>query len=392
MGRFNWIWKAVQRPDPSWAGNQLKRIALIAASLLLSTPSADAYPLNYYTDITSRVSGGIDCEVKLNAMLDGSKSAEVTLTMRLPGIPATTLYAGGSRWLDGVSTATEGYAISEAQMSFCFSDYTEGTLKQKGADAVSFDAQDTMGFGWQSSDTGMWYEYTLGSGPLQTIPKIISATYNASTGELQVTGQNLKAAAGAMNDIKANKLSLTGEGGTTYALTDTSDVEISSSTQFTITLSATDKVNLRELLNKNGSTSTDGTTYNLAAAEDWAVGAEASLTIADLSGNAVTVSNIVAPSAPTALVATPGDGKITVAFTAPSNDGGATITNYEYSTDGGTSWTAFSPTTTSSPVAITGLTNGTSYSIKLRAVNSAGVGAESAAVSVLLGSPASAFE
>ena len=146
-----------------------------------------------------------------------------------------------------------------------------------------------------------------------------------------------------MNDIKANKLSLTGEGGATYALTDTSDVEISSSTEFTITLSATDKGNLRELLNKNGSTSIDGTTYNLAAAEDWAVGAEASLTIADLSGNAVTVSNIVAPSAPTDLVATAGNAQISVAFTAPTDTGGAAITDYEYQLDGGT-WTSASTT------------------------------------------------
>ena len=81
--------------------------------------------------------------------------------------------------------------------------------------------------------------------------------------------------------------------------------------------------------------------------------------------------------------------QISVAFTAPTDTGGAAITDYEYQLDGGT-WTTAS--TTSSPVVITGLTNGTSYSIKLRAVNSAGNGAESAAVSVLLGSPASAFD
>ena len=81
--------------------------------------------------------------------------------------------------------------------------------------------------------------------------------------------------------------------------------------------------------------------------------------------------------------------RVCVAFTAPTDTGGAAITDYEYQLDGGT-WTSAS--TTSSPVVITGLTNGTSYSIKLRAVNSAGNGAESAAVSVLLGSPASAFD
>ena len=96
-----------------------------------------------------------------------------------------------------------------------------------------------------------------------------------------------------------------------------------------------------------------------------------------------------ASNAPTNLATTPGDGKVSVAFTAPTDTGGSAITDYEYQLDGGDWTTAI---TTSSPVVITGLKNGTSYSIKLRAVNSAGNGAESAAVSVLLGSPASAFD
>ena len=122
-----------------------------------------------------------------------------------------------------------------------------------------------------------------------------------------------------------------------------------------------------------------------------------SLTVNDGMGNSTadTVSITVnAPSAttanaPTALVATAGDGQVSIAFTAPSTDGGAAITDYEYQLDGG-AWT--SSVKTSSPVVITGLTNGTSYNIKLRAVNSAGNGAESAAVSVLPGLPTSAFD
>ena len=122
-----------------------------------------------------------------------------------------------------------------------------------------------------------------------------------------------------------------------------------------------------------------------------------SLTVNDgtVDSTADTVSITVnAPSAttanaPTALVATAGDGQVSIAFTAPSTDGGAAITDYEYQLDGG-AWTSSGKT--SSPVVITGLTNGTSYNIKLRAVNSAGNGAESAAVSVLLGSPKSAFD
>ena len=84
------------------------------------------------------------------------------------------------------------------------------------------------------------------------------------------------------------------------------------------------------------------------------------------------------PSAPTSLVATPGNGSVSVAFTAGS-DGGASISNYEYQLDGG-SWTALSPADTTSPVTIPGLTNGTTYSVKLRAVNAAGAGSASVAV------------
>jgi hypothetical protein len=69
-----------------------------------------------------------------------------------------------------------------------------------------------------------------------------------------------------------------------------------------------------------------------------------------------------------------------VSFTAPIDNGGATITNYEYSVNGGTSFTALATPSSVSPMTITGLTNGTTYSVKIRAVTSAGAGAASTAV------------
>jgi LPXTG-motif cell wall-anchored protein len=81
----------------------------------------------------------------------------------------------------------------------------------------------------------------------------------------------------------------------------------------------------------------------------------------------------VLPDAPTNLVPTPGDAQATIAFT-PGADGGSPITNYEYSDDGGRTWTAFSPADTTSPVTISGLTNGETYRIVLRAVNAVGAG------------------
>ena len=82
-----------------------------------------------------------------------------------------------------------------------------------------------------------------------------------------------------------------------------------------------------------------------------------------------------APAAPTSLSVTPGDQQLSIAFTAAS-DGGAAITNFEYSFNNST-WTAFSPAGTTSPVVITGLTNGTAYTVYLRAVNSVGAGTAS---------------
>jgi hypothetical protein len=118
---------------------------------------------------------------------------------------------------------------------------------------------------------------------------------------------------------------------------------------------------------------TSGTTYQikLRAINEIGDGAE-SLTV---SATAATV-----PSAPTGLAATPGDGQVSIAFTAGSN-GGSAITNYKYSIDNGATYIAFSPVDTTSPVVITGLTSGTTYQIKLRAVNEIGDGAESLAVS-----------
>jgi len=119
---------------------------------------------------------------------------------------------------------------------------------------------------------------------------------------------------------------------------------------------------------------TNGTTYSVLLRAVNAVGNGA-------SSAAVSVTPVTTPAAPTALVATAGNASASIAFTAGS-DGGSAITKYQYSTNNGTTW-ADTDAGTSSPVTISGLTNGTAYSIKLRAVNAAGNGtASSPAVSV----------
>jgi titin len=115
---------------------------------------------------------------------------------------------------------------------------------------------------------------------------------------------------------------------------------------------------------------TVGTTYAVKVRAVNVAGAGTASVAVD--GKPITVAD-----APTVTGVTAGSGQVSVAFTAPSSDGASAVTNYEYTVNGGLSWTAVSPAASSSPVVITGLANGTTYSVGLRAVNRSGRGAAS---------------
>lgn len=81
------------------------------------------------------------------------------------------------------------------------------------------------------------------------------------------------------------------------------------------------------------------------------------------------------PDPPTDVVGTSGNGQISVAFTTPANNGGTAITGYTATSSPG----GFTATGSSSPLVISGLTNGTSYTFTVVATNSEGDSAPSVA-------------
>ncbi|CCG01258.1 exported protein of unknown function [Blastococcus saxobsidens DD2] len=100
------------------------------------------------------------------------------------------------------------------------------------------------------------------------------------------------------------------------------------------------------------------------------------------------------PNAPTGLWVTAGDRSIDLYFEEGDFDWDtmAEVTGWDASTDGGTTWQALDATGAfgSWSATVTGLTNGTTYSVTVRADSAAGPGAASAAVSAAPAAPAGA--
>ena len=143
------------------------------------------------------------------------------------------------------------------------------------------------------------------------------------------------------------------------------------------------------VLGNSGSLTKTGFTFS-----GWNTNANGSGT-SYLQGNSFTITEntilyaqwtpIPPPSAPTDLSSVGGNTEAYILFTQSG-----TVTNYEYSTDDGVTFLAFNPPQIYSPVNITALssdgatplTNETTYTVKLKAVNSAASSSESDSVNV----------
>ena len=97
------------------------------------------------------------------------------------------------------------------------------------------------------------------------------------------------------------------------------------------------------------------------------------------ASNAVTPATD--PGAPTGVSAVAGQGQASVSFTAPASNGGSAITGYTVTATDSTTPANGNETGTgtTSPISVTGLHNGDSYTFKVTATNAIGTGPASSA-------------
>jgi uncharacterized protein (TIGR02145 family) len=124
----------------------------------------------------------------------------------------------------------------------------------------------------------------------------------------------------------------------------------------------------------------NGTAYTFTVIATNSVGNSA----ASVSSAGVTPATI--PGAPTGPTATAGNAQASVAFTAPVSNGGSAITGYTVTSSPG----GFTATGVSSPLTVTSLANGTSYTFTVIATNAVGNSVASAASNAVTTSACSA--
>ena len=104
-------------------------------------------------------------------------------------------------------------------------------------------------------------------------PTITLVSFDYSANRLVLNGLNFRT--DGITIVSPTLLSLLGEGSTTlnstntFTLTNSSDIVINSATTITISFNANDLANIRNLLNRAGANSNNGTTYTLIADNFW---------------------------------------------------------------------------------------------------------------------------
>jgi len=242
------------------------------------------------------------------------------------------------------------------------------TIQLSGADQLAIDG--LLNHTGSAADSGAVYNLSASSGwdtgaaaiSTQSItvgnvtaPSISSVTYNALTGVFTVTGTHLDNY-GSRNGIALNDFKLAGNG--SYSFSTVNDVVSNlSTTDFTITLSSTDKTAVNTVVNDNGTAAISGAAYNLTATANWDSN----------SGTAITSQTVsVSGAAPiiTGAAYNAATGQLTVdGANLTGSAGGYVVSDLSLTGDGNSNYTLSSGST------ITGTPSKTAVVIQLSAAD-----------------------
>ena len=307
------------------------------------------------------------------------------------GIAAGGGYAGTSSTgvaitqttVDRSSSSNGFVSITYQTSTYPSSPTISSVLTGNGSVQLGISAPDATG-----SSPVIRYEYTTKAGlTWYTLPAIVAGTSqisglkNASAYTVRIRAVNTAGAGDVSESVTftptnkvptAPKLQLVSLGNGQASLLITAPSGITAASVIGYQLSKDDGASWNDVsinagaLNVSGLTNGVNTYLRLRA-----IGTNG----AGVRSNHVIAKPFTNPTAPVLGTVVAASGQLTATFTAPSDNGGSLIKNYQYSTDGGATWISRSPVKITSPLVVTGLTNGSTYDFTLRAVTALATGA-----------------
>ncbi len=311
------------------------------------TVAADATPNNYTITATSN--------------FDGSKKGEAVITVTeapvysIAAIGNQTLTALAQGYVSGTQDSKSITILNTGNvdlnnLSVMVSGTNANDFMMTELDANSLTSGASTSFNIHARDglAAGTYTATVTVAADQMTPVTFTVTQSVNLPNAPANPQNL-VAVGADRQVNLNWNTVTGATYYNIYIAKASG-QYNESEAVTVT-SATYSV--QNLIN--------GTTYYFTVKAGNAGGLSA-------MSNEASATPAKVPQAPTNVTAVAGDGRATVTFTPPTDDGGNPITGYEVTAAPGNVVVYGS----SSPIVVTGLSNGTSYTFTVKAITEAG--------------------
>ncbi|MGH9090351.1 MAG: beta strand repeat-containing protein, partial [Acidimicrobiales bacterium] len=280
-----------------------------------------------------------------------------------PG-PSATGESGGSAYVtwQPVPAPFEGFTAPTHYTVAWYTCIAVGSCTATAAGTTTVNAPSTSTT-VQHLTAGQLYSFTVtGANGTGTSP-VSSPAYATASASAPGPVTNLTASA-ASGQVTATWTPPANNGGSTV-------------TGYTATLSPCSTTCTQTL----GTATTTATFTGLTNGDTYSVSVAASNTAGTGPSSSVSAKPTGTPGVPTITRATPGNGQVTLTWSAPASNGGSPITGYVVNVATGVTPPSTVPTgSTGTSFTVTGLTNGTPYTFSVAAVNGNGTGTLSPAV------------